>query len=478
MSASTIPGQNSANASSLFDPPEDGREVPSYQEDQIGPWGTTLNGQVSKTATLNIPFDQLQYENAVQNGCIPPTCNQPPRWPPPPGTGFIYPSLEKEEQNNAMGDNLGCFPMAAPFVSETPVLPSSVLPRWNARVPHDQPQDTINGKQYSPQSILNMYECMSTPQPNSAQCFGYMPYDASYKSSSMGQTARYDGFLDNPLSPVPISSPTQPLGVGVNVPSDSLSDRNPWRDKYVPSPQKYPIVLEQFPEAANNNKKKVPDNNNNNNDFSNSNSNCNLNNNDIFIISQRDNSSNVTRENFTNNNNNNNNNTNNNNNNNNNNNSEDSQCSLSPVNLIPCMIKSLNGFFHDLLNFNSSDNNNNNNNDKWETLNKILTKNNRQYYLVSFIIIIFIIHFTIDFVCQISGTPGHICSNILQFFWISLLMFLIYLIIINYNATTDSNSKSNSNPNPEIQCRLRKNEIQIMICLFVIGIVIYYVINK
>jgi hypothetical protein len=220
-----------AAASSAYDNDASHR-VPSYQESQAGPWGGTLNGQIEQTAKLNMPFDQLQYENAKQNGCIPPPCKPYPVWPPPMGTGFIYPTLEKTQQSTLYGEEKGCWPMAAPFVDQNPVLPSVNY------------YEDVNGKQYSPQNILDMYDCMNTPQPINNQCFGYMPYDASYQASSIGQLGRYDGWLDKPLSAVPTTSVTQPLAVGVNVPSSVPSDRNPNQTAQpIPLPQPIPLSI-------------------------------------------------------------------------------------------------------------------------------------------------------------------------------------------------------------------------------------------
>ena len=210
--------------------PSSANSVPSYQEIQPGGSGRTLSGEIDRTATLNVPFDQLQWENSKQNWCIPPTCTPLPVWPPPFGTGFVYPTLEKNDQPTLMGEEKGCFQMAAPFVDQKPVLPSIQIPG-----------EEINGKVYSPHEILNMYDCMNTPQPMNNQCFGYMPYDSSYQSSSLGQLGRYDGWLDPPLSPVPITQKTQPLAVGQNIPSNNPSDRNPMQKKSQPIPQEFPL---------------------------------------------------------------------------------------------------------------------------------------------------------------------------------------------------------------------------------------------
>src|SRR3990167_7629312 len=120
---------------SPFNSLQNNKPAPSFQESQAGPWGQTLNGVLARQSELNVPFDQLQYENAKMNGCIPPPCKPLPSWPPPPGTGFIYPSMEKEQQNIMLGDEKGCFQMAAPFVNSAPKLPDSTgaLETFNGR---------------------------------------------------------------------------------------------------------------------------------------------------------------------------------------------------------------------------------------------------------------------------------------------------------------------------------------------------------
>jgi hypothetical protein len=173
----------------------------------VGPWGRTLSGQIENAHKYNTAFDENGYNEALENGCLPPPCKPYPEWPPKPGVGFIYPSLQKEEQRNLMGEEKGCFPLASPFVDETPVLPSV------------ERMENVQDKDYTPKEILDMFDCaVGTPQPLENKCFGYMPYDATYMSSS-----RLGGWL----SPVPITSPVQPVATGVNVPSEVISNRNP-----------------------------------------------------------------------------------------------------------------------------------------------------------------------------------------------------------------------------------------------------------
>ena len=211
-------------------------QYPTFQESQTGPWGHSLGGQVARTAALNVPFDQVQFEEAKQNGCLAAPCKAYPSWPPPYGTGFIYPTLQKTDQDGAMGDERGCFPMASPFVDTEPVLPSVNI------------TETVNGNQYSPTDILKMYDCLNTPQPLSNKCFGYMPYDATYMAATRSQGGQAKGWLDDPFSPVPITSDRQPVAVGIDIPSQVPSDRNVNFNTVSPpsmSPQQ-PAIRESF----------------------------------------------------------------------------------------------------------------------------------------------------------------------------------------------------------------------------------------
>lgn len=214
---------SASSASSTFEP--GASNMPSFQRPQAGPWGSTMNSRLERASQLQIPFDEWGYTEAMQNGCLPPPCNPYPVWPPPPGTGFIYPNLQKEEQETLMGEEKGCFRMAAPFVDTDPILPSI-----------NPPPTKIGDKEYSPASILNMYNCLSTPQPAPGKCFGYLPNDPRYSSSADSMGVHAGGWLDQAIAPVPTVLETQPLAVGVSVPSQSDSDRNPMKNMHNPLP--------------------------------------------------------------------------------------------------------------------------------------------------------------------------------------------------------------------------------------------------
>ena len=64
-----------------------------------GPWGTTLNGQLRQNARTLSAFSTRAWEDAKQDGCLPQPCMNPyPDWPPPAGRGFVYPAMEKKNQ--------------------------------------------------------------------------------------------------------------------------------------------------------------------------------------------------------------------------------------------------------------------------------------------------------------------------------------------------------------------------------------------
>ena len=223
---------SSLNTHSSDFPTEGNESYPSFQQKQAGPFGTTLNGQMARAAELNVPFDQNQFEEAKQNGCMQATCKEYPKWPPPYGTGFIYPSIQKGTQDTLMGQERGCFPMASAFIDSDPILPSV-----------NMPAEEMGGDMYSPSNILNMYDCLNTPQPLSNKCFGYMPYDQTYLASIRGRGAEATGWLDDPLSPVPITSPKQPVAVKDNIPSTAASDRNDnFQQTAKPRQQGQPLV--------------------------------------------------------------------------------------------------------------------------------------------------------------------------------------------------------------------------------------------
>lgn len=200
-----------------------GTQASFQQPDNVGPWGNSISGLIAKQSKLNVPFDQLQWIDAANNGCLPPPCKPYPSWPPNSEVAWVYPSLEKEEQTTLLGENLGCFPMAAPFVDNMPILPSVELPI-----------DSVQGKEYSPQTLLNMYNCQSAPQPLTNKCFGYMPYDANFMPTAFGQGGgrRADGWDDQLGSPIDISSPTQPIAVGTVNQREPISSlyQNPQRN--------------------------------------------------------------------------------------------------------------------------------------------------------------------------------------------------------------------------------------------------------
>lgn len=78
-------------------------------DSSCGPWGITLQDQLRTQSELNASFSQHAWADAQLSGCLPRTCNPLPKWPPPPGEGFIYPTLEKKQQELLdLGVATGC----------------------------------------------------------------------------------------------------------------------------------------------------------------------------------------------------------------------------------------------------------------------------------------------------------------------------------------------------------------------------------
>src|SRR5579872_3672742 len=67
----------------------------TYQYPNCGPWGITLDDELRTESRLNASFSQRSWEDARLDGCLPRPGRPLPRWPPPPGKGFIYPTMEK-----------------------------------------------------------------------------------------------------------------------------------------------------------------------------------------------------------------------------------------------------------------------------------------------------------------------------------------------------------------------------------------------
>ena len=408
-------------------PTDAANSYPSYQEPQNGPWGHTINGQIERTAELNVPFDQNQFQEAKQNGCLPPPCKAYPSWPPPYGVGFIYPSLQKGTQETLIGEERGCFPMASPFIDSEPILPSV-----------NMPADEFQGELYSPSNILNMYNCLNTPQPLSNKCFGYMPYDATYMAATGAQGGQAKGWLDNPLSPVPITSVKQPVAVTTDIPSQVPSDRNEnYRsgsgsdmiEKFVsgvrplqpPSqhlkavgvnPNTNPNTTSGHTSTMNNPNTNPNTNNGHTSTMNNSNAqnnghtstmnNSNANNSNGYPPSPKrmrpgqievvEVDVEVDVE------------------------SDDDQCSdPSWSSLLSCMIKSLRGFLRDLLHPN--------NQPADEDTLSWLFRNNRPYYLVIFMLLIIISCFLLHSLC------GNDSQHVVQLFCIFVVAFLVYLVL-------------------------------------------------
>lgn len=91
----------------------------TYNFPSCGPWGVTLDDQLRTESRLNASFSQDAWANAQLTGCLPRPCRPLPNWPPPPGQGFIYPTLEKKPQELLdLGVATGCpetYDLESPF---------------------------------------------------------------------------------------------------------------------------------------------------------------------------------------------------------------------------------------------------------------------------------------------------------------------------------------------------------------------------
>lgn len=177
--------------------PTDGQQVPSYQQSQCGPFGLRLNDMIARSAEYNVPFDQVQYEEAKLDGCMKEPCAEYPVWPPTKETGFIYPSLEKRNVYDLQGEGLGPMTESVPYVSQ-PTL--------------ETPTDNFPENQYSPETILNMDACQDPLQHLDpalpGMCVGSTPFDATIQSMN-DQGIYYSGIAPSEMKNRPESCGSQ-----------------------------------------------------------------------------------------------------------------------------------------------------------------------------------------------------------------------------------------------------------------------------
>jgi hypothetical protein len=122
----------------------------------------------------NIAFDSHQFEEAMKNRCEIPECEPELVWPP---KRYIRPSFQKQEQS-IVGKNFGHFHFDPPFLNDIPIITSTPLPK-----------DTIDGVEYSPEDILQMYDNMTMPKNkklhlNTSSCQAHQPPQSSKISFS------------------------------------------------------------------------------------------------------------------------------------------------------------------------------------------------------------------------------------------------------------------------------------------------------
>lgn len=159
-----------------------GEPIPSYHQPQSGPFGKSLNQVINKTADLNTPFDQLQYEEAKLDGCMKKPCDDYPSWPPKKETGFIYPSQSKSTQYELLGDEKG------PHIESVPYIESMI----NSNPPEFSKS---NDSRLTPQSILNPIQNQYVEPALPGMCINPQPFDATYQSQNLS------GRYHNPIDP-------------------------------------------------------------------------------------------------------------------------------------------------------------------------------------------------------------------------------------------------------------------------------------
>jgi hypothetical protein len=94
-----------------------------YQEQECGPYGTTLSQELGRTMRTNTAFSQFAWANAKQEGCHYPCPDRKlPSWPP--SGEFIYPTLQKDQQqvqgSTQYDPNIWDCPGAAPWKTQSP----------------------------------------------------------------------------------------------------------------------------------------------------------------------------------------------------------------------------------------------------------------------------------------------------------------------------------------------------------------------
>lgn len=139
--------------------------------------GITLDDQLREQSRLNSSFAQNNWTNAQLSGCLPKACQPLPNWPPPAGTGFIYPTLEKKQQELLdLGIATGC---SETYALQPPYSQTGVPPTINLS---QQPMDLTNPVQCPPTNLAAVSD-MSALHEKIPR--GTDPYLAARLASSM-----------------------------------------------------------------------------------------------------------------------------------------------------------------------------------------------------------------------------------------------------------------------------------------------------
>jgi uncharacterized membrane protein YtjA (UPF0391 family) len=263
-----------------------------------------------------------------------------------------------------------------------------------------------------------------------------MPYDQTYVASIRGQADKATGWLDDPLSPVPITSNRQPIAVQNNLPSTAASDRN---DNFRQTAKQPGQIVETFlsgiqaPKGQtetykNQNPNPNPTSRQSMNPSSKDHSSAmtlknpsvvevyevdtvTTNGSDRMRVRMDKRSTNVSsasssssREE-------------------NDDDDKDTCDVLSFSTLFPCMVKSLRGFMRDLVSPDRQP-------DDQDTL-EWLFRNNRVYYILTFMILVIITSIGIHSLC------GSDSQHVVQLFCIFVVAFLVYLALPRTHGQTE-----------------------------------------
>ena len=150
-----------------------------------------MDDQLRTESRLNASFSQNAWANAQLTGCLPRPCRPPPSWPPPPNEGFIYPTLEKKQQELLDGGVAsGCpetYNLESPFAGggqfNAQHLASLRQPVINTVNPNECPPNGISLKTNDTASRIAA-KILGLPQPPSSSYMDVNRYNSGVTDPS------------------------------------------------------------------------------------------------------------------------------------------------------------------------------------------------------------------------------------------------------------------------------------------------------